>query len=148
MVLDEKSSSSEIDLFVDLILLQNQNNNMIDVTFDFLTSAFDMFNFFIHLLIKSLILLSGQDSIDVDNISLKIVDTIKERFRYTGINILIQISEKIPVIGPRVFIQQKGGDNKLENFSLKINSASNTYTISFSLSHKSKTTCHSRPFII
>jgi hypothetical protein len=139
---DGKSSSSDIDLFLSLILFENSKNNTIDVTFDFLSSAYDMFNFFIHLLIKSLIVLSGKETLDVDNIPIEIINIVKERFQYTGIQIIIEIKEKLPMVGPRVYIKVNGVESKLESYSLMVNSAVHTYAISFCLDYRMTTRCH------
>jgi hypothetical protein len=143
-----KSSSSEIDFFIDLVLFQNKQNNIIDVKFDFLTSAFDMFNFFIYLLVKSIIVLSGIESIDVDHIQLQIVQNIKERFQFTGIQVLINHKEKTPLITQPVSIRVTGDVTKLDSYLLMVNTAQNTYEVSFSLGHQTRSSCKSIYFTI
>lgn len=124
---------TNVDQFVNFILFQNELNRKIDVVFDFLNTPFDMFNFFIYLIIKSLTILSNTDSVIVENIDMKHIATVQDRFKYAGIDVRIDIMNEENINTNMVYIHQNGDNQNIENFSLNIISNSQRYKLHFVL---------------
>jgi hypothetical protein len=124
---------TNVDHFVQFVLFQNELNRRIDVVFDFLNSPFDMFNFFIYLVIKSLTILGDNcESIVVDNIDMNHISLIKDRFKYAGIHINIDIITE-ENNNNMIYIHQNGDGKNVEHFSLNIMSKAMRYKLFFTL---------------
>ena len=121
-----------IDEFVQFLLYKNTQNKQIEVVFTFLENAFDMFNFFLYVVIKCLLTMKGTDTLEITSVSLKDLDYVKDRLKYSGIKL---IYKAIPTshLMSRVVIRLKGDKDKVENYSLHIQSLNIDIILSFAV---------------
>ena len=118
-----------LDDLLYMILFNNKNNNSLDVCLEFLDSPFDMFNFFIHILIKSFLIVTKQKHVNIDEIDIKDFLFIKDRFSYTGIDCDLSMYERI-LNYKTIFIKQVSDFKSLEDYVFEIHS-NKFYRITF-----------------
>lgn len=126
-------SSEDIELLI-LTILDNPKNNIIYLDIPLIKDAFDLFNFFIHILISMILKTKQLNSVDIERVTDADILFIQNRMSYAGIDLKVNVSPNNTDIQRINFLKINNGDI-VSDYILEIR-ATNVYHIQFFLKPK------------
>jgi hypothetical protein len=128
------SLSCGIDLFPKLVFVDNKDDRRLDVTLNGVETAEDLFQFFVNLLTRGIVMLYGQgtQSVQIDNLDDDQLAFLVRKFRNLGVLLKIDVKEQAPASLGAVFVVDKDKANDISGYTLKLTDVRRSILVNFS----------------